>query len=456
MDTGYGPRYSIDMRRVIKKIDHSISSIYGVVTLLGFLSLYLIVGNLVDHFYGPKVANSLIFNGPFYVFILSTTTLSLILSLFKRLPFKKRLSGIYLAHIGLIVAILSAIISSFTSINARVTLKPRVATNKVLLSEYQISIRERSTGVTQYIDLNFSLRPQGLNIPFGPAYLISYLPYSNQYASQTTTNGESSAVVVRESLQESANKRAEIHLSTNNLQFSNSYSVDGHQFFIFNESMLGCLENLSKANIRCVSIFRHRSIDKIKNELCKNNRYIVTNTGFVELGPSCQFGSSKLRLTINGENYFVDDYFKNTHFKVNYRYNSNLKTANTDIVKYLEEQGKSQVKFIKLGEHKDIITDRGHVYDLYFGEKELLLPFSVELDDIIQKDQANIEIAGNKKFIARYRPLYFMGWNFHLTNTSNDSIELGLVFDPAEWFKLAGFILSGIGIVIFAFQRRLR
>ncbi|WP_412472200.1 hypothetical protein [Halobacteriovorax sp. RT-2-1] len=210
------------MRQVLSKLNHSFSSVYSAITLVIIFVLYLVIGAVVDYLYGPKISNSLIFNGPFFIFLLSLVTLSLVVSFLKKFPIRTRLLGIHLTHIGLITICVSTIVSTFTSVKGHIELLEKSEVKTAMLDQYQAQLRERSSGKTLYIDLNFSVRPQGLNLDFGPVYLISYLPYSEKFHANFKSTGDNSAVVLKESRYLSGVNSELIYLSSSRLDHPTS------------------------------------------------------------------------------------------------------------------------------------------------------------------------------------------------------------------------------------------
>ncbi|WP_419172088.1 hypothetical protein [Halobacteriovorax sp.] len=462
------------MRNLFRKVDQSLSSVYGAITLLIVFVCYLLIGNIVEYYYGARVASITVFNNIFFALLLGLVVLSLFLSLLKRLPFKRRFIGFYLIHIGLITLIIATMLSSFTSLRASMTLAPKTISNKANLDKYQISLRERATGVTQYVDLNYSLRPQGLNLDFGAIYLISYLPYSEHYKTKVDINEQVSAVLTRESKLSKKLRLDKISLSTNNLDYPSFYLEDGLEFLLLNKQMNNCIKSLTKTNLSCVQILRRKSLDKIKDELCLENKYLITQEGFYELSNNCLLERPILEVSTNDSIIQIEKYLENTHFKKEYKYIDDFSNNETDLVKYREGDSSKEIKIIKLGQKKEVINKEGRFFDLYFGKKELILPFQIELDKIINTTKegdltfldykAQVKIHDgtsnvDNELIELNSPLYINGWNLHLDTVSTQEngpmlLTLNLLYDPNKWIKIAGFSVFCLGLLILAFQRK--
>ena len=452
IDRNLGPSYANCMRKVLSKIDHSLSSVYGTITLLVIFVIYLVIGVTVDYFYGPKIADTLVFNGPFFAFLLAVITLSLILGLLKRWPFRKKFLGIYFFHLGLIVLLVATIVSSFVTKRGRINLTNGAETNTVELNKYQAQIRNRQTGETLYVDLNFSIRPQGLNLDFGPVYLISYLPFSRKYHANYDSRGENSVKILRQSRYLSNAKTEVLYLSTNQ-EDHKSTVVDGSlEIILFNQLMLKCLDNLSTVNPDCSIFLRRKSIPEIKAELCVSNKYLVKEDGFYSLGNNCRLGRAKLELVGDSFKYRLLDFKRDTALKLEYRYSSNYKNNNSDILKYYEKGNTQKIYQMRLGEKREIIDYDGRFYDLKFQKKALRLPFDIRLEDIDDSSVATILINGNKERVKLNGKLYRDSWLIKLESFSGvsnqNSINLTLYYDPLRTVKVIGFAIFCFALIL--------
>ncbi|MFG1487055.1 cytochrome c biogenesis protein ResB [Halobacteriovorax sp. RZ-1] len=440
------------MRKVLSKIDHSLSSVYGTVILLVVFVIYLVIGSTVDYFYGPKIADTLVFNGPFFAFFLSVITLSLILGLLKRRPFRKKLLGVYLFHVGLIILLVATIFSSIVSKSGHINLTSGLETNTMELNKNQAQIRNRQTGETFYVDLNFSIRPQGLNLDFGPVYLISYLPFSRKYHANYDSRGENSVKILRQSRYLSNTKAQTLYLSTNQEDYK-SRIVDGNlEILLFNQLMLKCLNKLSTVNPDCSVFLRRKSVAELKAEFCVSNKYLVKEDGFYSLGNGCRLDRVKLELVGDSFKYRLLDFRRDTALKLEYRYSSNYQNNNSDILKYYEKGNTQKIYQMRLGEKREIIDYDGRFYDLKFQKKPFKLPFDIRLKGIEDKSVATILINGHKERVKLNDKLYRESWLIHFDSVSGpsnqNSLNLSLHYDPLRIVKVIGFAIFCFSLIL--------
>ncbi|WP_412475821.1 MULTISPECIES: hypothetical protein [Pseudomonadati] len=450
------------MRQVLSKLNHSFSSVYSAITLVIIFVLYLVIGAVVDYLYGPKISNSLIFNGPFFIFLLSLVTLSLVVSFLKKFPIRTRLLGIHLTHIGLITICVSTIVSTFTSVKGHIELLEKSEVKTAMLDQYQAQLRERSSGKTLYIDLNFSVRPQGLNLDFGPVYLISYLPYSEKFHANFKSTGDNSAVVLKESRYLSGVNSELIYLSSSRLDHPTSIKDGNLEIVLFNQSMLNCLENLSNVNPACSVYTRRKSISLLKKEYCLTNKYALKEDGFYSLGNECKMQKVKLEVVGDSYKYRLNNFLEDTGLKLEYRYSSNFKKHDSDILKFYEKGNTQKIYQMKLGETREIIDSEGRFYDLKFHNKEFKLPFDIRLDKISkQNNESSYELSiSDQKYIlnSKNSKANISGWLISLDPLSPHTpkkVKLNVSFDPTRIFKVMGLVIFGFSLVVLGFQRRI-
>ncbi len=464
------------MRKVIKKIDRSLSSVYGAISLLIFFVCYLAVGNIVDYFYGAKVAQTVIFNGPFFAFLLGLVTLSLTLSLFKRLPFKKRLIGLYTIHIGLIILFVSMMFSGFISHRGSIQLAPRSFVNKAYSDKYQISVTEKVTGLGQYIDLDFSIRPQGLNLDTGPIYLISYLPYSQISNDLVEMDGENSAVITVRSSSSKNLKPQQFYLSTNSLDYRSFYKKGDREFILLNSKMLDCIKDLRAVNASCAPVLVRRSLTKVKEDLCHSNAYLLTEEGIFSLADDCKLNTFKKSITLDAEEVSLDAFYRNKQFKRDFKASTDYKNSKNDVVKYQVKGDVGRLSTIFVNESKEIVDKEGKVYDFSFRHQSIKLPFSLYLNELQTSEskngislldyKASVTIKDNETesdhFIELNSPLNVHGWSIYLdsVNAAQDEgtssiVKMSLLYDPVRYIKIFGFAIFCLGLVILGFQRKI-
>ncbi|MBF0205518.1 MAG: cytochrome c biogenesis protein ResB [Oligoflexia bacterium] len=123
--------------------------------LIIFSAIYFMVATAVESSYGPKVAHQLLYKS-FIIGVLGTlTAFSLLISVIQRMPFRKKLSGFYLLHLGILVILFGCFITYYLGIDGFITLIPATPNGEVLLPQHPVV--EGEATVVDKVSLPFQL-----------------------------------------------------------------------------------------------------------------------------------------------------------------------------------------------------------------------------------------------------------------------------------------------------------
>ncbi len=449
------PIYSIDMSQAIKKVSSSIRSIFKPLSLFIVVISYLLIGQAVEYLYGPKVSQSLVLSGPFYLFLLTAVSLSLLLNLIRKLIRKEFSWPSLLVHIGLIglftVSSISNIEGPYKNIQASLKLKTGESTNEAKLEKFEISILNRNTKEKVFVDINYSLRPQGLNLDFGPTYLLTYLPFSQRTYNLRDAQGEVSAII--EVLDKKSRETKKHLLSTNNYDYENFFVSNNREIFLYNQEKLNCLLNLSNINPSCIVMLRRRSLNDLKNDLCKEGNYLITKSGFISLADSCRLNEVMDRLIIDDKIVSLVKYYTDKQLEEDYHYKRDLGLDRTDVIKYIEKQSPKHVRFIKPGQDQEIIDVAGDFHDMSFQYKSYKLPFSINLQEL-SGNKAKLKLNGKEYTLEKGDLVEILDYYIRLNNLDSKAREakVSLFRDQLRSTKTTFFLIFCLGLILFTFS----
>lgn len=160
------------------KIDRSISGMKFAVVIISLITLAMIVGTVIESYYGTSFAQRLIYRSvPFYLleFFL---VLSVSMALFDRFPFKKRKIGFYMIHIGILTIMAGSFLTGYAGIDGSLTLKPGEPSRTVRLDEDQVKIYYPDRQETVTYHLPQSAFSSTLGQEFRGIQFEQYLPFA--------------------------------------------------------------------------------------------------------------------------------------------------------------------------------------------------------------------------------------------------------------------------------------
>lgn len=443
------------MRQTHKKASDLILNTFRPLFLLLLVISYLVIGHVVEYLYGPKVSQSLVLSGPYQLFILILVCLVLVAN-FIRLIYKGQIkSHDYFTNLGLIglftLGIISNVNGPYQSVKAFMNPELGKSYNYANLEMFEVSILNRNTNERRFLDLNYSLRPQGLNLDFGPTYLFSYLPFSHHTYNLKDAQGEVSAVI--EVLNNDTGKEDKKLLSTNNYDYQNFLIIGDSIIYLYNEEKLNCLMDLSNVNPSCISMLRRRSLSELKTELCKDGHFMLTRSGFISLANECRLHEIHDRLLVGNQILSIIEYFPNKQLEEDYHSVRDLKLKNTDVIKFIEKTTPKRVRFIKPAQMMEIVDLEGDFHDLTFGHKQFKLPFTYRVfrSDGVLKLQLNESVFEFQKG----KMISFHGYDISILSLAPQSNKFKILFlkDPLRSFKISFFAIFCLGLLVFVKSR---
>jgi len=165
-----------------KKFLNYLGSMKFAIVLLVIFVILMITGTVVESLYGTELANRIIYHAPYFYTLYLGLFVSLLLSFYKRLPFKKRLAGFYLVHLGLLTIIIGVVLTRLFGVDGRVDLGPGGHTSSIELNEQTLTLRLENLEYIYDLPSSFSATNLGweLTLPKLKIDVGNFLPFAKE------------------------------------------------------------------------------------------------------------------------------------------------------------------------------------------------------------------------------------------------------------------------------------
>lgn len=170
------------MQRIINilhKTEKMIASMKFAVTLISLFILAMIAGTFIESIYGTDFANRMIYKSVPFMVLQGFLFLSILLATLFRIPFKSRLTGFYITHLGLIILFIGSFVTYIAGIDGIITLVPGETSRELLMTNVdQFYLHDSNKNITYQTELPYNFKATTLNDQLQEIQLIKYLPYS--------------------------------------------------------------------------------------------------------------------------------------------------------------------------------------------------------------------------------------------------------------------------------------
>ena len=159
----------------------------AVVVIVGSI-LAMITGTIIESLYGREFAARVVYNSLPFWGILTLLFLNVLFAALVRLPYKKRLGGFYVIHLGILLILAGGTLTYTKGIDGTLELRPNQPTDRVTLADpvLYIGYQSRSAAATRHhlVDLPevvWSVRKSRPVFAAGDydVYLDHFLPYAD-------------------------------------------------------------------------------------------------------------------------------------------------------------------------------------------------------------------------------------------------------------------------------------
>lgn len=163
---------------LLEKIDKTLSGLKFAVVIISIFTVFMIVGTFLESYFGTEFANRLLYKRWPFMLVQFTMLLSILFATFNRLPFKKRLSGFYIIHLGLILLFCGSFITWYSGLDGHLTMLQGNPNRTVELPTDQLKISYVETQKIVTKELPLKALESDLNLQYEDFKFESFLPFS--------------------------------------------------------------------------------------------------------------------------------------------------------------------------------------------------------------------------------------------------------------------------------------
>jgi hypothetical protein len=160
------------------------------IPVLAALATAMIVGTMFESKWGSQFASRAVYHTPWFYVILCCIALSVTLAVVDRLPPKKRLSGFYLIHAGLICILFGSLLTRLLGIDGQIELHPQTPSAQIKVFEPELTLSLGSLRKAYRLPSSISPTSLGDKLQLSPSLgltLTTYLPYAQARRQWTPT-----------------------------------------------------------------------------------------------------------------------------------------------------------------------------------------------------------------------------------------------------------------------------
>lgn len=194
----------------LEKIFKFFASIWLAIFILSSLAIMSAVGTIYEARYDAAYAQKMIYHSPFMYFIMALLVVNLFNVMVDRWPWRAHHTGFVLAHVGIILLVLGALVTRLYGVDGSVAIDISQKNNYVVLPDSEFNIYA-SFGDGNYKALystnrDFLISPPSkdpLVVPLGPQNLVvkDYYPFASRSEMVTESKNPQDGPAIRVQLQ---------------------------------------------------------------------------------------------------------------------------------------------------------------------------------------------------------------------------------------------------------------
>jgi hypothetical protein len=169
---------NIDWQKVGSQIERQLGGLKFAVSIILLFALSMIVGTFLESYFGTDFANRTVYKTLPFMLIQFCMLLSIVFAVYLRIPFKKRLTGFYTVHAGLITIGVGSLITYVAGVDGSLTLAPNEPNRQVILSKDVLKFTYPEIGKTVTSELPFTAFSTNLNEEYEDIVVREYLPFA--------------------------------------------------------------------------------------------------------------------------------------------------------------------------------------------------------------------------------------------------------------------------------------
>ena len=175
----------------LAKIERFVGSVkFAVIIVLAFAA-YLTYGTFIESLYNTDYANRLVYKSIPFMLLQLAMFLSIFIATTLRFPYKKRLLGFYVLHLGLLLLFVGSFVTYIVGVDGNMELFPNTPTRTVKLPKYQLVIKDLNSQKQYISDLPYTPDEINLDKTFKELKLQSYYPFAKLEREWVKSNMES-------------------------------------------------------------------------------------------------------------------------------------------------------------------------------------------------------------------------------------------------------------------------
>lgn len=162
------------IKDLYKKFESTVSNVKFAVVIISLFTIALVYGVLMESYHGTDFANRMVYKSPWFMFIELLMFISIFMATVVRLPFKKRLSGFYTIHAGLIILFIGSFFTYINGIDGSIQLLPNTPAHKIVVNEDLLQINFTTKAYT--VTLPYTPFEKNLNLELNGVKILKFLP----------------------------------------------------------------------------------------------------------------------------------------------------------------------------------------------------------------------------------------------------------------------------------------
>jgi hypothetical protein len=206
-------------------------------SLFFLLSFFIAIGSFIESYSSTQVAKVLIYNNPAFLILQVLTFLSVYFSTIERLPFKKRLLGFYILHLGLLSLLFGSGLSFFSGFESLIHLKEGDEYTQVIeLPETLLVIKDVKNNILYEYEFSESVFTQKIHTSIQDFRLKKYIPYAQEIVEWRDSSYGGGFFSVKNSFTEES-----FYLSSDNKDFFFHKDLGPLNFEFYDRKIKKCL-----------------------------------------------------------------------------------------------------------------------------------------------------------------------------------------------------------------------
>ncbi len=210
---------------------------YTAIILFLLIALFIAIGSFIESYSNSFVARKLIYDHPLFLILEFFIFLSVYLSTLRRLPFKKKLSGFYILHLGILILLLGSSLTFISGFEGILVLYPQDSFKQNLeLERSLITIKDHRKNKQAQYELPESVFKTKINESWNEFKVQEYYPFIQEEISWKKSFSTGGYFFIKNSFTEE-----KFYLSTDEKDFSSFINLGPLNIHLYPKELRNCL-----------------------------------------------------------------------------------------------------------------------------------------------------------------------------------------------------------------------